>query len=125
MNTQGQNGQGAAETETMTITVSKQFADNARALADLFGYGDDELGEALVSIAGWWLQALRDDDGGELIATAESHVWRSEAACRAFAERLQEKMPDAEINVYHEARGWSVEITPPGIILRDSRRAAG
>ena len=125
MNTQDQNGHAAVETETITITVSKQFAENARGLADLFGYGGNELGEALESIAGWWLQTLRDDDGGELIATAESHVWRSEAACRGFAERLQEKMPKAEIKVYREARGWSVEITPPGIILRDSRRAAG
>ena len=125
MNTHDQNGQAAAETETITITVSKQFAENARGLADLFGYGADELGDALESIAGWWLQTLRDDDGGELIATAESHVWRSETACRAFAERLQEKMPKAEIKVHHEPRGWSVEITPPGIVLRDSRRAAG
>ena len=76
------------------------------------------------SIAGWWLQTRREDDG-ELIATAESHLWRSEAACRTFAERLQKKMPEAEIKVYQEARGWSVEITPPGMILRDSRRAAG
>jgi hypothetical protein len=125
MNTQDQNGQTAAETETITVTVSKRFAENARGLANLFGYGDEELGEAIESIAGWWLQTLRDDDGGELIATAESHVWRSEAACRAFAERLQEKMPEVEVKVYHEPRGWSVEITPPGIILRDSRRAAG
>ena len=89
------------------------------------GTASNELGEALESIAGWWLQTLREDDGGELIATAESHLWRSEAACRAFAERLKEKMPDAEIKVYQEPRGWSVEVTPPGMILRDSRRAAG
>jgi hypothetical protein len=123
MNTQNQSDRSPAE--TLTITVSKQFAENARGLAVLFGYGDDELGEALESIAGWWLQTLREDDGGELIATAESTLWRSEAACRAFAERLQKKMPEAEIKVYQEARGWSVEITPPGMILRDSRRAAG
>jgi hypothetical protein len=63
--------------------------------------------------------------GGELIATAESHLWRSEAACRTFAKRLQEKMQDAEIKIYQEAGGWGVEITPPGIIIRDSRGAAG
>jgi len=125
MNTENQSGRSAAETETITITVSKRFADDARGLAALFGYGVDELGEALESIAGWWLQTLREDDGGELIATAESHLWRSEVACRAFAERLKEKMPDAEIKVYQEPRGWSIEVTPPGIILRDSRRAAG
>ena len=123
MNTQNQSDRSPAE--TLTITVSKQFAENARGLAALFGYGDDELGEALESIAGWWLQTLREDDAGELIATAESHLWRSEAACRAFAERLQKKMPEAVIKVCQEARGWSVEITPPGMILRDSRRAAG
>ena len=65
------------------------------------------------SIAGWWLKTLREDDGGELIATAESHLWRTEAACRSFAERLQEKIPDAEIKIYQEARGWGVEITLP------------
>jgi hypothetical protein len=118
MNTRKPGDRPAAE--TITITVSKQFAENARGLADLFGYGHDELGEALESIAGWWLQTLREDDGGELIATAESTLWRSEAACRAFAERLQKKMPEAEIKVYREARGWSIEMTPPGMILRDS-----
>ena len=119
-----ENHSGRSANETITITVSKQFAENARGLAALLGYGDDELGEALESIAGWWLKTLREDDG-ELIATAESHLWRSEAACRAFAERLQKKMPEAEIKVYQEAQGWSVEITPPGMIPRDSRRAAG
>lgn len=122
MNTPDQSCRPNAE--TMTITVSKQFAENAKGLAALFGYRDEELGEALESIAGWWLQTLREDDG-ELIATAESHLWRSEAACRAFAERLRKKMPEAEISVRREARGWSVEITPPGLVLRDSRRAAG
>jgi hypothetical protein len=120
-----ENHSGRSANETITITVSKRFADDARGLAALFGYGGDELGEAIESIAGWWLQTLREDDGGELIATAESHLWRSEAACRAFAKRLQEKVPDAEIKVYQETRGWRVEITPPGMILRDSRRAAG
>src|ERR1700754_2613536 len=65
------NSNDLPSVETMTITVSKQFAENARGLATLFGYPDHELGDALESIAGWWLQTLRDDDGGELIATAE------------------------------------------------------
>jgi hypothetical protein len=122
MNTQNQGSRAAEGKETITITVSSQFAENARELAALFGYGGAELGEALESISGWWLQALRDDDG-ELVATAESHVWRSEEACRAFAKRLQEKRPEVKVNIYQEARGWSVEIIPPGMILRDSRRA--
>jgi hypothetical protein len=113
-------GSGLA-VETMTITVSRQFAANARELSAFFGYGDGETGEALEAIAGWWLQALREDDG-ELIATAQSHLWRSEAACRAFAERLQQKMPEVKVNVYAEPRGWSVEIMPPGMILRGSGR---
>ncbi len=124
MSTQNSSGR-SAETETITVTVSKRFADDVRGLASLFGYSGDELGEALESIAGWWLKTLREDDGGELIATAESHLWRSEAACRTFAERLQKKMPDAEIKIYREAGGWGVEITPPGIIMRNSRGAAG
>ena len=39
MNTKNQSGRSAAETETITITVSKRFADDARGLAALFGYG--------------------------------------------------------------------------------------
>ena len=58
-------GGGSAETETITVTVSKRFADDVRGLASLFGYSGDELGEALESIAGWWLKTLREDDGGE------------------------------------------------------------
>jgi hypothetical protein len=119
MNIENQGGGGLA-TETMTITVSRQFATNVRELSALFGYGDGETGKALEAIAGWWLQALRDDDG-ELIATAESHLWRSEAACRAFAGRLQQKMPEVKVNVYEGPRGWSVEIMPPGMIVQDLR----
>lgn len=70
-------------------------------------------------------EPFRENDGGELIATAESHLWRSEAACPTFAERLREKMPDVEIKIYQEAGGWGVEITLPGIFMRDSRGAAG
>jgi hypothetical protein len=110
-------------TETITITVSRQFVERARRLATLFGYGPDELGEALESLAGWWLQALHEDDGGELTAAAESHFWRSELACCKFADRLRQRIPEATIEVFREPRGWSVEVTPPGMILRDSRQA--
>jgi hypothetical protein len=110
-------------TETITITVSGQFVEHARRLATLFGYGPGELGEALESLAGWWLQALHEDDGGELTAAAESHFWRSELACSEFAERLRQRIPEATIEVLREHRGWSVEVTPPGMILRDSGQA--
>jgi hypothetical protein len=95
---------------------SGQFVEHARRLATLFGYGPGELGEALESLAGWWLQALHEDDGGELTAAAESHFWRSELACSEFAERLRQRIPEATIEVLREHRGWSVEVTPPGMI---------
>jgi hypothetical protein len=102
-----------AETETLTITVSKHFVDDLREVAYLMA-DDGKLGETLEARCGWVLRNLCEQNAstaGELSELVQNRYWNSEFECRIAADRVQQKLrKTAILEVWRYGEGWQIAI---------------
>jgi hypothetical protein len=98
------------ESETITVTVPKQFADYARQVAYLLGNEEKNLGETIAHTCGWLLRRECEDPEALVMEVEDLH-WESEVKCRTAADRITQKLKDkAIIEPYFCDRGWRIRV---------------
>jgi hypothetical protein len=104
--------------ETIAITVSKQFVANAKEMARLLGYSEDDLGRVIEEY-GWTIA----DALGDLHSDLEDRTWSDEQACRQVAKRVVERLnADTVVRVGRTGEEWIIRLglsrkTIPGFIF--------
>jgi hypothetical protein len=90
--------------ETIAITVSKQFVANAKEMARLLGYSEDDLGRVIEEY-GWTIA----DALGDLHSDLEDRTWSDEQACRQVAKRVVERLnADTVVRVGRTGDEWII-----------------
>jgi hypothetical protein len=90
--------------ETITITVSKQFLADAKEMAQLLGYSEDDVGRVLEEY-GWTIA----DALGDLHSDLEDRTWSNEQVCRQVARRVVERLkPNTVVRVGRAGDEWII-----------------
>jgi len=92
--------------ETISITVSKQFLTDAKEMARLLGYSEDDVGKVVEEYGCTIADAL-----GDLHSDLEDRTWSNEQACRQVAKRVVERRmlkPDTVVRVGRDGDEWII-----------------
>lgn len=101
------------DTEIITVTVTKTFANKLREVSSLF---DESIGATLLEQCEWHLDELLEEDGSNfwrLEEEAESRCWKDKSQANRIAHRLAQKM-NRELLVSHSAHdnAWEITVIP-------------
>lgn len=83
------------KTETISLTVTSEFADRLRTLSKLFRFAD--LGEAIEEFTGWKLENMLDGSTGELLEEMMHYEFDSVEEVESFmaeAAKLNPRLPE-------------------------------
>jgi hypothetical protein len=92
-----------------TVNISEELAGNAKTVARLLGYSEENIGKVVESYADWEIEAMANDPD-HLIRELGDLVWEDREESQGVAQRVIEHagLDAGTLQVVECQRGWTI-----------------